>query len=199
MPQNVEIKARVRDPENLAAIIYDLTDSLGTILKQEDTFFKVQKGRLKLRVLENENHGELIYYERPDESGPKCSEFYTTEIPDAATFKFSMDKAIGILGTVKKCRRLYMFGTTRIHLDEVAGLGCFLEFEVVLQPGQSAEDGEKIAKELMAQLGVEESDLIAVAYMDLLLQGNEPTSNNPPMFSIPVQENGAVPIDPSTS
>jgi len=168
-------------------------------LKQEDTFFKVQNGRLKLRVLENESHGELIFYERPNDSGPKCSEFYLTYIADAATFKFSMDKAVGILGSVKKCRRLYMFGTTRIHLDEVAGLGCFLELEVILQPGQTTQDCEKIAKELMAQLGVEESDLIAVSYMDLLLQGSQPVQDHPPTFFVPTQENGAVPRDPSTS
>jgi len=199
MPQNVEIKARVKDPEGLAAIIYDLTDSMGAILRQEDTFFNVQNGRLKLRVSESESHGELIYYERPDSTGPKCCDYYSSYIADAETFKFSMTKALGIRGTLKKVRRLYMFGTTRIHLDEVAGLGCFLELEVVLQPGQTSEDGEKIAKELMAQLGVEETDLIAGAYVDLLLQDNlaNASQENIPAPAIAATENGAAPVDQS--
>jgi predicted adenylyl cyclase CyaB len=59
-------------------------------------------------------------------------------------------------------------GNTRVHLDEVEGLGSFLELEVMLGPGQSEQEGQAIAQELMAQLGVEESDLIEGAYMDLL-------------------------------
>ncbi len=51
MPRNVEIKAKVADPEKLHSLAMALTNSCGEILLQEDTFFVVPSGRLKLRTL----------------------------------------------------------------------------------------------------------------------------------------------------
>jgi len=42
--------------------------------------------------------------------------------------------------------------------------------EVVLRPEQSAEEGQLIAAELMRRLKIDPADLIAGAYMDLLLR-----------------------------
>jgi adenylate cyclase class IV len=50
-------------------------------------------------------------------------------------------------------------GKTRIHLDAVEGLGSFLELEVVLDQKESVERGEKVAREIMARLGIEEADI----------------------------------------
>ena len=61
-----------------------------------------------------------------------------------------------------------MIDRSRVHLDEVRGLGSFLEIEVVLGDGDTAAEGERIARELLAALGVPESALVAHAYIDLL-------------------------------
>jgi len=61
-------------------------------------------------------------------------------------------------------------GQTRIHLDDVEGLGSFVELEVVMQNNQSAAEGTQIARGLMAQLEILDSDLVEAAYMDLLQQ-----------------------------
>ena len=61
-----------------------------------------------------------------------------------------------------------MVDRSRVHLDEVRGLGSFLEIEVVLGDGDTAAEGERIARELLAALGVPESALVAHAYIDLL-------------------------------
>ena len=62
-----------------------------------------------------------------------------------------------------------MVGQTRVHCDEVDGLGQFVELEVQLRDDQSEEQGVNIAEELMEKLGVEKQNLITGAYMDLLL------------------------------
>jgi adenylate cyclase class IV len=54
------------------------------------------------------------------------------------------------------------------HLDRVDGLGDFLELEIVLDATQSVAEGEAEAHRIMATLGVEESDLVSGAYVDLL-------------------------------
>jgi hypothetical protein len=57
---------------------------------------------------------------------------------------------------------------TRMHLDDVESLGQFMELEVVLRDGQSDDEGQAIAEELMTRLGVRKEDLLEGAYMDLL-------------------------------
>jgi predicted adenylyl cyclase CyaB len=79
-----------------------------------------------------------------------------------------LSRAWGTAGRVLKKRRLYLAGSTRIHLDRVDRLGHFLELEVVLEATQSVADGEAEAQRIMAALGVEERDLVSGAYVDLL-------------------------------
>jgi adenylate cyclase class IV len=53
-------------------------------------------------------------------------------------------------------------------VDDVEGLGQFMELEVVLREGQGDAEGQAIAEGLMAGLGVERGDLLEGAYMDLI-------------------------------
>jgi predicted adenylyl cyclase CyaB len=69
---------------------------------------------------------------------------------------------------VRKQRTLFLAGRTRIHLDRVEGLGDFLELEVVLAEGEPADAGVREARALMHALGVESSQLVEGAYVDLL-------------------------------
>lgn len=76
-----------------------------------------------------------------------------------------------ILGKVNKVRYLFLVGQTRIHVDRVEGLGDFMELEVCLRDEQTLEEGQKIAEDLMEQLGIEEAHLVKGAYMDAILEG----------------------------
>ncbi|XP_018563752.1 uncharacterized protein LOC108905400 [Anoplophora glabripennis] len=167
--RNIEIKAYARNLQLLIKNVRFISKSDGQIIKQHDTFFKVPQGRLKLRKFE-EGNAELIYYERPDTEGPKLSSFEKTNISkeNVDSLCSVLAKALGTTVIVKKVRQLFLVDQTRIHVDSVEGLGDFLEFEVVLRPDQSPEDGEKIAFDLMKQLEVKEEDLISTAYADLL-------------------------------
>jgi predicted adenylyl cyclase CyaB len=167
LPSNIEIKARARDFEQIRSRAENLSDTPVEIIPQEDIFFNVEKGRLKLRILAPDQ-SQLIYYTRPDQEGPKRSDYHISHSPDPYNLKRVLELAYGIRGVVRKTRYLYLVGQTRIHLDDVEGLGQFMELEVVLEEGQSDADGQKIAEDLMSALGVERRDLIDGAYMDLL-------------------------------
>lgn len=166
MPSNIEIKARARNFEDLKSRAEKLSDTPVQVIPQEDIFFKTPQGRLKLRVLAD--HAELIYYTRPDQDGPKRSDYHIARSHDPENLKRVLELAYGIRGVVKKTRYLYLVGPTRIHVDDIEGLGQFMELEVVMQDGESDAEGQKIAEGLMASLGVERGDLIDGAYMDLL-------------------------------
>jgi predicted adenylyl cyclase CyaB len=171
VPANIEIKARARHFSRQKALAEKLADRPGRLSEQEDTFFVVPRGRLKLRI-SSEKQAELIYYKRSDTTGPKTSRYciVPTSAPDL--LKEVLGAALGVLGTVRKRRWVYHHRRTRIHLDEVEGLGPFLELEVVL--GSSAEgnfretEGVEIAAELMEALEIRSEDLVAGAYLDLL-------------------------------
>ena len=168
MPANVEIKARLADPEAVARIARELTGGAEpVVLVQEDTFFPCADGRLKLRKLAPDR-GELIHYHRPDQAGPKTSAYTLVPTATPDLLRDTLAAALGTLVVVRKIRRLWLVGPTRVHLDAVEGLGHFLELEVVLAPGQEPAEGEAIARDLMAKLGVREADLVEGAYADLL-------------------------------
>lgn len=167
MARNVEIKARLTDLEATRRLVESLADGPGQLVEQTDTFFRVAGGRLKLRERSGADP-ELIYYRRPDAPGPKESEYETCAVPEAGALRELLGAALGVAGTVRKRRLAYRAGRTRIHLDEVRDLGSFLELEVELAPGESADLGVREAKRLMRALQIGEAALVAGAYVDLL-------------------------------
>jgi len=166
--RNVEIKAVARDfvrQQRLAAAL--ATDGPGSrLLVQHDVFYRVPHGRLKLRRF-GEGNGELIQYDRPDELGSKTSSYVVVPVERPGEVHAALARALGVLTEVKKRRTLYMVGRTRVHFDEVEGLGQFIELEVVLRDGEDEAVGHDEARGLMARLAIGQEDLIAGAYADL--------------------------------
>ncbi|CAI5443787.1 unnamed protein product [Caenorhabditis angaria] len=172
MSRNVEIKAKVKDHAKLVARAVELSGNRPVLLKQHDIFYESPKGRLKMRSVEENGVAktELIWYDRPNVAGPKLSDFNKFDVPAAILedLKTTLKNSMGLIGEVKKVRTLVIFEQTRIHIDQVEGLGDFMELEVCLKPEESLEDGQKIAEKLRADLGVAEDDLLTDAYMDML-------------------------------
>jgi len=169
MPQNVEIKAPLTDPDDLRRRVAPLATDGPHRISQHDTFYRCRDGRLKLRRFAD-GSGELIAYRRPDENGPRTSQYRLVPCPDPDALHAALEESLGILGEVRKERTLWLVGRTRVHLDEVERLGCFVELEVVLDDGDPIEAGESEAAQLMEALGIDPSGLVPGAYLDLLLQ-----------------------------
>jgi adenylate cyclase len=167
MARNIEIKARLTDIDATLALARPLADGEPQLIAQDDTFFTSAKGRLKLRAFDD-GRGELIYYERPDQAGPKTSFYVLSPTASPDTLREALTLAHGQIGRVRKLRTLLLAGRTRIHLDRVEGLGDFMELEVVLADDEPMQDGVAEAHALMAQLGIGADQLIDVAYLDLL-------------------------------
>jgi len=145
------------------------------LIEQRDTFFVTPRGRLKLREFKN-GTAELIFYERPDTEEPTPSVYSLVPVSEPAALRDALEAALGIRGVVNKRRTLYLAGETRIHIDDVDGLGAFLELEVVLETGHGAsthEEGMARCRSLMSELDIPERDLIDRAYIDLLEEASE--------------------------
>jgi predicted adenylyl cyclase CyaB len=167
LARNVEIKARVADLARVEERARAVATGDPVDLVQDDTFFHCASGRLKLRDF-GDGRAELIHYSRPDQAGPKLSEYLLSPVAAPALLREALARAYGILGRVVKRRRLYLADRTRIHLDRVDGLGEFVELEVVLDDAETPEDGNTVARELMGRLGIGDGQLVSGAYIDLL-------------------------------
>jgi predicted adenylyl cyclase CyaB len=166
--RNVEIKAAVKDFVRVTAALTALSAGAPARPTQEDTFFRTPRGRLKLRKL-GPASGELIYYQRPDVAGPKPSAYALVKTVEPDQLRDVLAAAYGIVGVVRKHRTVRLVGRTRVHLDDVEGLGRFVELEVVLGEAEPVEPGVTEAHHLMATLGIQPDQLVSRAYIDLLL------------------------------
>lgn len=164
---NLEIKARCADPERVRAVLRQREARFAGADHQVDTYFRVSEGRLKLRQGNIEN--ALIYYRRPDDAGPKQSDVLLYAVERGAELRAVL-AALGVLVTVDKQREIYYVGNVKIHIDEVQDLGRFVEIEAA---GDQHADREALliqCRELMEAFAINEAELVAGSYSDLLLK-----------------------------
>ena len=166
--RNIEFKAR--DPRRAQTLELALglgAEDRGEIV-QTDTYFARARGRLKLRE-QQPGEAELIQYRRADMPGARESEYRRVPVADAPALRDALDAALGTLVVVQKRRRLLLHENVRIHIDEVEGLGAFLELEAVAQPGSDLSPEHDIVSRLRAQLEIADDALVGQSYSDLLL------------------------------
>jgi homotetrameric cytidine deaminase len=173
---NVECKAHDADPEATAARCVALGAVDHGVLHQRDTYFAPARGRLKLRDQGPEG-AKLIAYRRPDATQDTESNYVLASTSEPEALVEALDAALGTTVVVVKRRRLFVWETVRIHLDEVQGLGCFVELEAVVGSGDGEPSAEELAvarahvARLRAELAIADAALVAVGYSDLLLDG----------------------------
>lgn len=97
---------------------------------------------------------------------------------DPTALRECLTFAHGQVGRVRKHRTLFLAGRSRLHLDRVTELGTFLEIEVVLSDDEPIEAGIREANDLMARLGVDSSQLVEAAYVDLIAGARPLTHSN---------------------
>ncbi len=182
MARNLEIKVQCT-PDELSAI-RERSKKMGVArydcLRQVDTYFSVAQGRLKLRQIESEDgslSAELIAYRRANESGSRWSDYQRVELASqhAAGVISALAISCGVLTVVDKSRIVGLWRRTRIHLDQVAGLGAFVELETVAGDDDLDEDIQSEHALAIRLLGMESLPVIAGSYSDLLNLQNENT------------------------
>jgi adenylate cyclase, class 2 len=167
---NIEIKARCTDASSIRAYLQQQqADFKGTDL-QTDTYFNINQGRLKLRQGTIEN--SLIYYNRENKAGPKLSEVTLYPVlSNSELLKKTLTQANGIKAEVKKKREIYFIDNVKFHIDDVEGLGSFVEIEAIDADGSKGIDFIKNQCDFyMRALQIKESDLLTMSYSDMLMK-----------------------------
>jgi predicted adenylyl cyclase CyaB len=171
--RNIELKARLASLEAARETAQLLaTASLG-VERQIDTYFVCAHGRLKLRQRQG-LPDQLVSYARVNDTAAKPSDYHLVEVADAAGLRAALAAALGVLVVVDKRREVFLVDNVRIHLDQVAELGDFLEFEAVLARGKGDDRGRNQLAELSQRFDLEDRALVAGSYSDLLLERRKP-------------------------
>ena len=175
--RNIEFKARDPQPARTLELALGLgADDRGEIA-QTDTYFTRARGRLKLRE-QQPGDAELIQYRRADMPGARESEYRRVPVADAPALRDALDAALGTLVVVEKRRRLLLHEDVRIHIDEVEGLGSFLELEAVAaQASDLSAEHDKVGR-LRAELEIGDDALVPQSYSELLLRAAEGAMRN---------------------
>ncbi len=166
----IEFKAYCSDHEPVKARLEEEHARYVGEDHQVDTYFNVPAGRLKMR--EGTIERKLIYYQRPNQAGPKQSDvqLFPVDEQQSPVLKQLLTQALGVKVIVDKRRHIYFIDNVKIHLDKVAGLGMFVEVEAIDTEGKMAvEVLSQQCNRLLNLFGVKEADLVAHSYSDMLL------------------------------
>ena len=170
--RNVELKARDHEPERTLRLALAAGAEDRGVLVQRDTYFAAPRGRLKLRE-EQPGEAHLIAYERADGTQARPSRYRLAPAPDPEALRDALDAALGTVATVAKRRRLLVRQGVRIHLDEVEGLGHFVELEGMADPGSDLGREEELVRRLQEELRIDAGAVLPGSYADLLGGGAE--------------------------
>jgi predicted adenylyl cyclase CyaB len=167
--RNIEIKSPLPDRATVEGRLVELDAQLIWTRDQRDTFYRVERGWLKLREADGAEP-ELIAYQRATDTGdPRPSDYQRLPLADARAWHALLGHVHEQEGIVAKRRTLWRWRHTRIHLDRVEDLGDFLELETVLdgidEPAGSAE-----SETVIDALGLDRGLFVAVPYK-ILLEG----------------------------
>lgn len=167
---NYEIKAKVTSQKQKEIRDYLKNENATFIGKdfQIDTYFKVQKGRLKIRKGNIEN--KLIYYERDNRLDSKKSEALLIDLNKSKYLENIIKKTHDVLIEVEKNREIYLIENVKFHIDEVRDLGRFIEIEAISEDNRIPL--EKIKEQCdyyKNKFKINNSELIKNSYSDMLL------------------------------
>ncbi len=163
--QNVEYKAELRDPALARAVCARIGATFVGTLRQTDTYYRIPDGRLKKRETEGAPL-EFIFYHRANRLRPKLSH-YTIYDEAAAAARFGL-LPLPIWVTVRKSRDLWMYREVRIHLDEVDGLGAFLEFEAIVSSDRHVGVCHQLVEELREHFKPTLGEPVSASYSDMI-------------------------------
>ncbi|HRI20617.1 MAG TPA: class IV adenylate cyclase, partial [Panacibacter sp.] len=161
---NIEIKAKCFYPQKVEAFLLENNAIFRGTDLQKDIYFNLPEGRLKLRRGNIENN--LIFYKRNNQKGPKQSDFNLMPVAEPDKLELLLTNALGVKVVVEKKRKIFFLDNIKIHLDEVSGLGSFVEIEAgnIFNPKLTVETLHRQCGALMDHFRINDEDLIEHSY-----------------------------------
>ncbi len=163
---NLELKVRVRGLPAVRERLRAMQAELQGSERQEDRYFPVPAGRLKLRVSSRDG-AHLVAYVRPEDGDYRTSCFQRLPAADPEALAATLSKILGEGPRVVKTREVWWWRDVRVHLDDVEERGEFVELEARIDrigdPGEAASRLDELCRGLMLPM----SDVLRVSYGEM--------------------------------
>ena len=166
MPSNVEVKLRLADLGATRRRVAEIGACYAATEEQVDRYYELDGSRrVKLRTFGKT--AQLIEYDRPEEDGIRTSRYRITPVRDTEAGICLVPKGDPLV-VVRKRREIHLLGNVRIHLDEVEGLGEFLELEAVVDGDHDESRCREQVEQILSGLDLTKADRLPASYSDLL-------------------------------
>lgn len=165
--RNVELKARCADLSAARQVLKEMGIGLAEVQNQTDTYYARAGARLKVRQIEGDG-AELIEYSRPNAAVSRACDYTVVRLDEPRPAMEQLAVTHGVRGCVRKRREIYLWHNIRIHLDQVDGLGTFIEFEAVMEGTAGEELAHARIERLCRRLNICPADHVAQSYIDLI-------------------------------
>lgn len=163
--QNVDFKCELRDPGLARLALKRFNSILAATVSHRDTFFRVPDGRLMRREAEGEPV-EYVLYHRVDRPIPTISRFTILSEDEARLRLGAADPPVWV--EVWKQREIWLLQNARVHLDQVEGLGWFMEIDVLVTRDQHVGRCHELIRRIREALAPALGGLIATSYADMV-------------------------------
>lgn len=178
----IEVKASLADKEAFIEALCAFGCELGDEVTQDDTVYVRTTGSLdeylsnadflRLRV---QNDGCTLFTIKHHRSRITNLDSAPLEHELEVSSRDTMEKILLLMGykeavRIKKIRRKTQYEKWEICVDEVEGLGSFVEIEELLEVNEGVQEVQKRMKAFLAKLGVDVENLLKHRYDVLILQ-----------------------------
>lgn len=164
---NLELKAKTSSIDHERFMANQLPCHHTEILHQTDIYYRTENGRLKLRII-NKSDAQLIHYFRPNQTENKISSYQILKLPNSTDSIQFFDTLFKRWKTVEKTREVFLYKNARIHLDQVEGLGSFIEFEVIIETPFPSSFDLNLFEELKSHFKIHPAQEISYSYSDMI-------------------------------
>ena len=165
---NIEFKAKSNNIDAAEKILLQHNPIFIGEDHQQDTYFNVPNGRMKLREGNIEN--ALIHYVRENTAGSKSSKILLYKHQPDENLKAILTTALGIKTVVDKKRKIYFIENVKFHFDTLQTLGNFIEVEAIDKDGSIGREKLQQQCDFYASLfNIKQEDFMAISYSDMML------------------------------
>lgn len=168
---NFEVKARTNNHAVIRKWLMDNGADMRGIDVQTDTYFNLPEDRGRLKLRQGNIEHNLIHYHRSDNAEARVSDVALSPVTDTSALKNLLTRALGVKVEVLKKREIYYIENVKFHLDELEGLGYFVEIEAIATNVEMpVEYLESQCRHYMQAFMIRPEDIMADSYSDMLLQ-----------------------------
>lgn len=180
--QNLEFKAELRDLDLARVLLRGMGAQVAATQVHRDEHYRVVRGRLLRRsswVMDGDHVRadfvavcaqpglvEYVSYDRSGRPGVRVSRFAI--MTEQQGLAWLGQGSMSVSAVVSKLRRTVVVGAARVHLDEVEGLGRFMELEVMLTRATSLPAAHEVVGDLRRVLGPALGEPIGASYAEMV-------------------------------